>query len=188
MRPVTKHGLTGMNFKRKKMERNNKDYNYYNNLVRRKVKELTIEIKNMETELRTIDTANKKFYEYDKKLNTRSTEVRELEGQLADYNLAFDKQRAGTNPDDIRNLWAHIRQNNEAYRLDLDDLFMERKQQEEQMGAIEEELQEMELVSPPPPDPSDGRKQAQRARPRLPPGVRDPQKREQKPPGRHPGR
>ena len=31
MRPVTTHGLTGMNFKRKSKGRENKDYNYYYN-------------------------------------------------------------------------------------------------------------------------------------------------------------
>ena len=44
------------------------------------------------------------------------------------------------------NLWAHIKQHNEQQRMDLDELFMERKQQEEEMGQIEEELSEMELV------------------------------------------
>jgi len=36
-------------------------------------------------------------------------EVRELEGTLADYNLAVDKQRAGTRPEDIRNMYEHIK-------------------------------------------------------------------------------
>ena len=49
--------------------------------------------------------------------------------------------------DDIVNLWAHIKQHNEQQRMDLDELFMERKQQEEEMGGIEEELSEMELVN-----------------------------------------
>lgn len=47
MRPVTQHGLTGMHFKRKAKERENKDYNYYYNTIKLKIKQLTIEIKNM---------------------------------------------------------------------------------------------------------------------------------------------
>ena len=38
MRPVTQHGLTGMNFNRKTKERQNKDYNYYFNLIKLKKK------------------------------------------------------------------------------------------------------------------------------------------------------
>ncbi len=91
MRPVTKHGLTGMQFKRKSKGRENKDYNYYHNTIKRKLKELTIEIKNMQLEISKIEGRSKTYYALDKKLSTLSTDVRELEGQLADYNLAFDK-------------------------------------------------------------------------------------------------
>ena len=45
----------------------------------------------MQLEITKIENQSKQYYNLDKKLNTFSTEVRELEGQLADYNLAFDK-------------------------------------------------------------------------------------------------
>ena len=80
MRPVTKHGLTGMNFKRKVKGRENKDYNYYHNTIKRKLKELTIEIKNMQLEISKIEGRSKTYYALDKKLSTLSTDVRELEG------------------------------------------------------------------------------------------------------------
>jgi len=35
--------------------------------------------------------------------------VRKLEGRLADYNLAFDKQRAETRPEDIINMYEHVK-------------------------------------------------------------------------------
>ena len=40
---------------------------------------------------------------------TLTKEVRKLEGKLADYNLAFDKQRAETRPEDIRNMYEHVK-------------------------------------------------------------------------------
>ena len=61
MRPVTQHGLTGMKFKRKTKERENKDYNYYFNTLKRKIKEVSIESKNMILEIGTIEDKNKKF-------------------------------------------------------------------------------------------------------------------------------
>ena len=36
-------------------------------------------------------------------------EVRNLEGKLADYNLAFDKQRGGQKPEDVKNLYEHLK-------------------------------------------------------------------------------
>ena len=80
MRPVTQHGLTGMHFKRKTGKRENKDYNYYHNTVKRKLKELNIEIKNMQLEIKKIESSSKKYFTLDKKLSTLSGEVRELEG------------------------------------------------------------------------------------------------------------
>ncbi len=35
--------------------------------------------------------------------------MRNLEGTLADYNLAFDKQRTNTRPEDIRNMYEYIK-------------------------------------------------------------------------------
>jgi len=35
--------------------------------------------------------------------------VRNLEGQLADYNLAFDKLRTKTRPEDIKNMYEYIK-------------------------------------------------------------------------------
>ncbi len=34
--------------------------------------------------------------------------MRKLEGELADYNLALDKQRAGAHADDIMALYHHM--------------------------------------------------------------------------------
>lgn len=36
-------------------------------------------------------------------------EVRNLEGKLADYNLAADKIRGNTRPEDIRAIYEHIK-------------------------------------------------------------------------------
>lgn len=52
------------------------------------------------------------IYTY-KRYDELTKEVRNLEGQLADYNLALDKQRANTRPEDIRNIYEHIKIQNE---------------------------------------------------------------------------
>lgn len=67
----------------------------------------------------------------EKRYDELTKEVRNLEGQLADYNLALDKQRANTRPEDIRNIFEHIKIQNERQRNQLDEIFIERKQQED---------------------------------------------------------
>lgn len=43
-----------------------------------------------------------------RKEETLIKDVRKLEGELADYNLALDKQRAGAHADDIMALYHHM--------------------------------------------------------------------------------
>ena len=44
----------------------------------------------------------------DDREETLIKDVRKLEGELADYNLALDKQRAGAHADDIMALFHHM--------------------------------------------------------------------------------
>ncbi|MGK3945894.1 hypothetical protein ABK046_47055, partial [Streptomyces caeruleatus] len=65
------------------------------------------------------------------RLEELNNEVRQLEGQLADYNLALDKLRTNTRPDDVKNTYQHVKNNNEKLKSELDEIFIERKQIEE---------------------------------------------------------
>jgi intraflagellar transport protein 74 len=53
-------------------------------------------------------------------LEELNNEVRQLEGQLADYNLALDKLRTNTRPEDVKNTYQHVKNNNEKLKLELD--------------------------------------------------------------------
>lgn len=46
------------------------------------------------------------------RLEETNNEVRQLEGQLADYNLALDKLRTNTRPEDVKNTYQHVKNNN----------------------------------------------------------------------------
>jgi intraflagellar transport protein 74 len=51
------------------------------------------------------------------RLEELNNEVRQLEGQLADYNLALDKLRTNTRPEDVKNTYQHVKNNNEKLKL-----------------------------------------------------------------------
>lgn len=63
-----------------------------------------------------------------------------MEGELADQNLALDKQRTGTRIEDVLTMYEHIKYQNEKQKAILDELFIERKQQEEKMMNLENEI------------------------------------------------
>lgn len=73
--------------------------------------------------------------------------MRNLEGKLADYNLAADKLRANTRPEDIRAIYEHIKAQNSKQIVNLDAICMERMTQEEQINSFEAQLNEINQVT-----------------------------------------
>lgn len=119
------------------------DKKYFLVQLKNKNIELDTEIKKFKNQIETINKDNTTFITLEKKYEALTKEVRQLEGTLADYNLAVDKQRAGTRPEDIRNMYEHVKIQNDKLKAQLDDLFIERKSQEEQIQAIEGQLHEI---------------------------------------------
>ena len=67
-------------------------------------------------------------------------QVRTLEGTLADYNIAMDKQRQGS---DVAELHGYIREydaKNKAFAKDIDMVFLAKQQEEKAIGSTEEQV------------------------------------------------
>jgi len=142
-RPMSKQGLNAPTTAMGKQERMYQDKKFFVIQLKNKNLELAGEINKFKTQIETINKDNTSFMTLEKKYEGLTKEVRELEGSLADYNLAVDKQRAGTRPEDIGNMYEHIKNQNDKFKAQLDDLFIERKTQEEQIQAIESQLHEI---------------------------------------------
>lgn len=70
----------------------------------------------------------------------RTGQVRTLEGTLADYNIAMDKQRQGS---DVSELHGYIREydaKNKAFAKEIDMVFLAKQQEEKAIGGIEEQV------------------------------------------------
>jgi len=78
-------------------------------------------------EVDIITKDNTLYLQLEKRQDELLKEVRNLEGTLADYNLTFDKMRSKTRPEDIKNMFEYIKLQNDRLRVQLDDIFMERK-------------------------------------------------------------
>ena len=139
-RPVTQHGLTGIKGSNQKGGRIVYDKSYYIGIVRQKITELRTEIDRFDTEMEDIvrDTATFKILE--KKRENLIKEVRNLEGELADYNLSLDKKRSEAQADEVLANFEYMKAQNQRHREFLDALFLERKTMEEEAGKIEYEI------------------------------------------------
>ena len=85
------------------------DRNYYFNLLKNKNNDIANEVNNMKQEVDNINKDNATYLTLERKYETLIKDVRKFEGELADYNLALDKHRSDTKPEDIEALYMHIK-------------------------------------------------------------------------------
>lgn len=79
------------------------------NLLKSKNTEIIGEINKMKQEVEDINKDNTTYLTLEKKYESLIKDVRKSEGELADYNLALDKFRSDTKPEDIEALYMHIK-------------------------------------------------------------------------------
>ena len=90
-----------------------------------------------------IDAINQDFTAFNnmnKTYEVLSKEVQNLEGELADYNLAGDKYRSMMRAEDIEAVYNHIKLNNKKKRDDSDFLYLEKAKREEELQKVEYEI------------------------------------------------
>ena len=68
------------------------------------------------------------------------TEVQNLEGLLADYNITHDKLRRGCDPEELESLQIELQMKNEKLENDLDGIFLSKQQCEENIKIIEHDI------------------------------------------------
>jgi vacuolar-type H+-ATPase subunit D/Vma8 len=109
------------------------DRNYYANLLKNKNNDIVSEIQKMKQEVEDINKDNNTYLTLERKYETLIKDVRKYEGELADYNLALDKHRSDTKPEDIEALYMHIKNQNDKQRTHLDGLFSEKRDMENEI-------------------------------------------------------
>ena len=146
-RPVTNHGLSGITSAGVGIGRQVYDRNYYFNLLKNKNNEIATEINKMKDEVDTINKDNQTYITLERKYETLIKDVRKFEGELADYNLALDKHRSDTKPDDIEALYVHIKSQNDKQRAHLDVLFSEKRDMENEVNSYEQQIQDINFAN-----------------------------------------
>jgi intraflagellar transport protein 74 len=111
-RLVTQQGLEGIK-KQKDNSGGRKiiDKYYYVNLLKKRTTDIQNEIINLKTEIENINKDINEYNNLNKTFEILSREVQNLEGELADYNLAGDKYRSSMRAEDIESVYNHIKVN-----------------------------------------------------------------------------
>merc|ERR1719183_1277789 len=139
-RPVTQQGVMGMTTGKFGPGRQIYDKSYYMLNLRTKLSEIQNELGKFKSEIDNIQNENNLYSKYEKRYDELIKSVRNLEGDLADYNLALDKQRTDTRPEEVQHMYFLLKGQNDQQRQDLDAIFLEKKHHEEEIRKIEEEI------------------------------------------------
>jgi len=119
------------------------DASYFVGVIRARVEEIAGEIRRMRAEAERAARDGAATASLERRYEAALAEVRSLEGDLADYNLAMDKARSGVEPGEIGAHFAAVRRRNEAAVRDADALFLERAERERGAARLEEAIAEL---------------------------------------------
>nr|KAF6484935.1 intraflagellar transport 74 [Rousettus aegyptiacus] len=141
-RPVTQQGLSGMKTGIKGPQRQILDKSYYLGLLRSKISELTTEINKLQKEIEMYNQENSVYLSYEKRAETLAVEIKEFQGQLADYNMLVDKLNTNTEMEEVMNDYNMLKAQNDRETQSMDMIFTERQTKEKQIRSVEEEIEQ----------------------------------------------
>ena len=147
-RAVSRQGLTGAisGSGGQKIERKIQDKSYFLTLLKTRISDITNEIVKMNDKIGEINSDLTKYGALNKEYEILSKEVQNLEGELADYNLAGDKYRSNMRAEDIEEVYNKIKLYNKKKMDESDNLFLDKAKIMEQIGEIEQELNKVQQL------------------------------------------
>ncbi|KAL6098153.1 ift74 [Pungitius sinensis] len=146
-RPVTQQGLSGMKTGMKGPQRQILDKSYYLGLLRSKINELTTETSKLHKEIDNFNQENSVYLSYEKRAEGLALEIKDLQGQLADYNMLVDKLNTNTEMEEMINDYNTLKAHNDGEAESIDSIFTERREREEAIRAMEEEIRRERRVA-----------------------------------------
>ncbi|TMW61353.1 hypothetical protein Poli38472_012544 [Pythium oligandrum] len=144
-RPVTQQGMMGMRVGTAGPGRQVQDASFFMGKLHAKTSEITTEIEKLRKEIEQDAKDKSQYAQLERKYETLAIEVRDLEGQLADYNLAMDKLRSATDPQEIRQVQEQLRNRNAKEAEEVDRIFILRQEQETAVRRMEHEVNDIHM-------------------------------------------
>eukprot|EP00750_Incisomonas_marina_P015941 INCI18805.2.p1 GENE.INCI18805.2~~INCI18805.2.p1 ORF type:complete len:579 (+),score=168.11 INCI18805.2:219-1955(+) len=144
-RPVTGQGMSGIQTRAGTAgpRRTIQDSSYYVSALTSKNTELQTEIRKMQNEIDAHEKDGNLYKRLEKKYETLIDEVRELEGTLADYNLAKDKARMTTDPQQIKNFQMQLKEKNANFEREADNVYRMKQAQIAKTAELKERIDDI---------------------------------------------
>nr|VZH97826.1 unnamed protein product [Spirometra erinaceieuropaei] len=114
-RPITHQGLGGLKTGVKGPRRQIEDRSYFFGVLRNKINEISTELATIVTQNEEAEKESQSFIQYEQMAEQLASELRNLQGELGDYNTLVDKATIGHDIATIELDWEEIKQ--EAMRL-----------------------------------------------------------------------
>uniref|UniRef100_A0A8C9WW13 Intraflagellar transport 74 n=1 Tax=Scleropages formosus TaxID=113540 RepID=A0A8C9WW13_SCLFO len=143
-RPVTQQGLSGM----KTGMRGNTICRLVQESLKKcfsisfksKINELTTESSKLQKEIDTFNQENSVYLSYEKRAEGLAGEIKDLQGELADYNMLVDKLNTNTEMDEVMHDFSMLKAQNDREAQNMDIIFTERREKEEMLRVTESEV------------------------------------------------
>jgi len=140
-RPVTQQGMSGMKTAGQGPGRQVQDPSYYIGVLRAKLTEIATEISKLKREINQHQTDSAQYSGLERKYEELLKEVRNLEGTLADYNLAMDKVRMHTDPTEVEAYQKQLAAKNRRDAQEVDQVFLRKQGRDRATREAEEEVE-----------------------------------------------
>ncbi|XP_009069080.1 PREDICTED: intraflagellar transport protein 74 homolog, partial [Acanthisitta chloris] len=140
-RPVTQQGLSGMKTSMKGPQRQIMDKTYFLGLLRSKTNELKTEINKLQEEVEMYKQEKSVYLLYEKRAEALAGEIKEFQGQLADYNMVVDILNTRTDVAEVIHDYNMLKVQNDRDAQSMDKIFTERQATEKLIQAVEEDIE-----------------------------------------------
>ncbi|NXH51183.1 IFT74 protein, partial [Rhabdornis inornatus] len=146
-RPVTQQGLSGIKTAVKGPQRQIMDRTYYLGMLRNKTSELTTEINKLQEEVEMYKQEKSVYLSYEKRAEALAGELKDLQGQLADYNMVVDILNTSTDIAEVIHDYNMLKVQNDRDAQSIDKIFTERQATEKLNQAVEEDIEREKVLA-----------------------------------------
>ncbi|XP_017941632.1 intraflagellar transport protein 74 homolog isoform X1 [Manacus vitellinus] len=146
-RPVTQQGLSGIKTAMKGPQRQIMDKTYYLGVLRSKTNELTTEINKLQEEVEMYKQEKSVYLSYEKRAEALASEIKEFQGQLADFNMVMDILNTSTDMAEVSRDYNMLKVQNDQDAQSMDKIFTERQATEKLIQAVEEDIEHEKVVA-----------------------------------------
>ncbi|NXC11777.1 IFT74 protein, partial [Orthonyx spaldingii] len=146
-RPVTQQGLSGIKTAMKGPQRQIMDKTYYLGVLRSKTNELTTEINKLQEEVEMYKQEKSVYLSYEKRAEALAGEIKDFQGQLADYNMVVDILNTSADMTEVIRDYNMLKVQNDRNAQSMDKIFTERQTTEKLIQAVEEDIEHEKVVA-----------------------------------------